>query len=506
MPAPAIESLFNLAFQSYEAAKQLLELPKAAFAGFEDLRDAIAYQVERLSPQDYGVTGKGYEEYLMSKGVTPAYRAAQKTVFQRCCLAISKPSDLAILLDNARSEAEVIEAKLSLNEKDYAAGIAKLEAAGYDQNKIDDLRRRVSLAKDAKDAGAACKRPDGNVYVDWSKVDPVVRWLWKDHFPIGISLLAGNSDVGKSTMLNIAANITRGGTYPDGQACEQGEVILITAEDDYGPVLMRFLAQGGDLSRLHAVSRRVEKGKDKFFELEDVKLVANALNDFPKAKLVIIDPIHSFLGRADAHKNADVRRVVMPLVELTRQRGIAVVGVIHFGKDNSKAALARISGSGAWRDLARSVFIAIKDKSDDGSSLLIHEKHNYSARQPTIGYRLNPQTLKIEWDTTVENLTADEALNAETLAAPKLDDATGWLETYLMDGPRDSRKLFEDAGAARYSLPTVRRAADQLGVVKTRRGFGPGASWQWKLPQDRQGDERPGEDTPQDRQGDDRPF
>ena len=188
---------------------------------------------------------------------------------------------------------------------------------------------------------------------------------------------------------------------------------------------------------------------------------------------------HAFLGdKVDSHKTADVRRVMTPLVDVAAKRGIAVLGVIHFGKDNQKAAWSRISGSGAWRDLARSVFVACRDRSDEGLGLLVHEKHNYSPRQQTLGYRVDYGTHCLTWDGTVKNMTADEALNGRDVA-PKLTDATEWLRSYLADGQRWADDVFKDGMRDGHSRDTLYRAKDALGVKNGRSGFG--GPWHWEL-------------------------
>lgn len=57
--------------------------------------------------------------------------------------------------------------------------------------------------------------------------------------------------------------------------------------------------------------------------------------------------------------------------------------------------------------------------------------------------------------------------------------AAVWLRNTLTGGPMladDMRKAGEDAG---YSLGTLRRAKDELGIVPRKAGFG--AGWTWRL-------------------------
>jgi hypothetical protein len=56
----------------------------------------------------------------------------------------------------------------------------------------------------------------------------------------------------------------------------------------------------------------------------------------PSSRL-IIDPISSYLGKVDSHKNAEVRSVLEPLGELAARRGVAIICNNHFSKGGGNA-------------------------------------------------------------------------------------------------------------------------------------------------------------------------
>src|ERR1700751_296269 len=62
----------------------------------------------------------------------------------------------------------------------------------------------------------------------------ILKWLWAGRFPLGkLALLGGDPDRGKSLCsIDIAAHVSRGAPFPDGAACQQGAVIMASAEDD----------------------------------------------------------------------------------------------------------------------------------------------------------------------------------------------------------------------------------------------------------------------------------
>ncbi len=61
-----------------------------------------------------------------------------------------------------------------------------------------------------------------------------------------------------------------------------------------------------------------------------------------------------------------------------------------------------------------------------------------------------------------------------------LDQACTLLADLLNDGPRASREILAAAEGANISERTMQRAAEQMGVIKSKAGFDGG--WHWALP------------------------
>ena len=61
-----------------------------------------------------------------------------------------------------------------------------------------------------------------------------VTWVWPGRIPRGkLSLLGGHPEEGKTLLaLKVAATVSTGGRWPDGSQAEQGNVIILSAEDD----------------------------------------------------------------------------------------------------------------------------------------------------------------------------------------------------------------------------------------------------------------------------------
>ena len=139
----------------------------------------------------------------------------------------------------------------------------------------------------------------------------------------------------------LAAAVTAGGAWPcnDGKA-ELGDAIILSAEDDAADTIVpRLLAAGADTNRVHIVSAvRGDDGKGhRLFNLQaDLGLLEETVRKVGTVRLVVIDPISSYLGRGiESHNNTDVRGVLEPVSEIASRLRVAVVAVSHFNKNSS---------------------------------------------------------------------------------------------------------------------------------------------------------------------------
>jgi hypothetical protein len=217
-------------------------------------------------------------------------------------------------------------------------------------------------------------------------IERKIEWLWPGHLALGkIHLLAGEAGCGKSTLLlSLLATITTGGLWPgaDGLLAPQGSVLIWSGEDNVEDTLMpRFKAAGGDPASVNFV-RGVF---DPDMEGNDIKRSFDPAHDLPRLlqharqiknlKAIMVDPIVSAVT-GDSHKNAEVRRALMPLFEFAEESGIAVIGVTHFSKGTmGRDPATRVTGSLAFGAMARVVLAAAK--SEDGEQrVLVRAKSN----------------------------------------------------------------------------------------------------------------------------------
>ena len=163
-----------------------------------------------------------------------------------------------------------------------------------------------------------------------------IEWLWPGRIAIGKqTMIFGEPGLGKSQLTAfLAAATTTAGQWPynEGQA-PLGSVIILSAEDDAADTIRpRLDAAGADATRVLIVSAvRSDDGKGRrTFNLQaDLDLLEQEITKAGDVQLVIIDPISSYMGKTDSHKNSDVRGVLEPVGEMAARLRVAVVTVTH---------------------------------------------------------------------------------------------------------------------------------------------------------------------------------
>ena len=188
-----------------------------------------------------------------------------------------------------------------------------------------------------------------------------IEWLWKYRFAEGeMALLAGDGGLGKSSLLlAIASLITTGGQWPDGAGpAPLGDVIIVSAEDSRETTLKpRLIALGANLDRIKFVTAKMtirNPGQPPMVNLVSLQnhgYWKEVLKRVAGCKLLIVDPVPSYLGRGvNDSKNAELRSVLEPFIdEVTRPAGVCFTANTHLNKNtDAKTPLHRITGSMAY--------------------------------------------------------------------------------------------------------------------------------------------------------------
>jgi putative DNA primase/helicase len=320
-----------------------------------------------------------------------------------------------------------------------------------------------------------------------------VRWLWRGFLPAGMLVIIGGAPgCGKTTVaLSLAATVTRGGTWPDGSRCAgAGDVLIWSGEDPPSVTAARLAASGADMTRVHFVGDT--SGGEAFDPGRDMGLLESAAAGLQAPRLLILDPVVSAVT-GDAHKGAEVRRSLQPVVDLGQRLGCAVLGITHFSKGTAnRDPTERITGSVAFAALARLVLVAAKVKPEAGDEgeprrLLMRAKSNVGPDDGGFVYSLdrvevNPgvEGQRVLWGEALDGTARDLLAEAEADPGSDADDASGFLRGVLADGPVGAKAVLSDAAGAGFSRDQVQRAARRLGV--DRRKVGMSGGWVWALP------------------------
>ncbi len=231
-----------------------------------------------------------------------------------------------------------------------------------------------------------------------------IDWLWQYRFAMGeMSLLAGDGGVGKSSvLLDIAARVSLGTAWPHGGGnAPVGDVLIVSAEDSREQVLQpRLRALGADLTRIHFVTAKLtilkpgEEPRVNPQSLSDHDYWRDVLAEFPECKLLIIDPLPSYLGRGVSDsKNSELRAVLEPFIDdVIRPAGVAFIANTHLGKTtNASTPVNKILGSVAYVNLARCVHVVVREPERPDHRLFGLAKSNISPMGlESLGFEMRP--------------------------------------------------------------------------------------------------------------------
>lgn len=325
------------------------------------------------------------------------------------------------------------------------------------------------------------------------------EWLWKDYLcRRSLHTLTGDGGVGKSNIcVNLAAIVSRGGVFPDGQQLDKPmKVIYFTTEDDVRmTVRPRLEAAGANMKNVGIMNKvRTSKGEVHFNPAKHMpQLIEACKSTGYEIGLVIIDPIVAAVD-GDHNKNEEVRRGLEPVLHMAQELNCAVVGITHFGKSKGGTASARMLGSTAFSAVARITLFAMAVEESDGHTAryFVKGKSNISKSKGGFRFDLNVQSVGdieeitcVKWREYVDRGADDILEHADQTSEEKsaMTEAKEFLIESLAGGSRNAKALEREASALGISKSTLNRARKDLKIITHKTGFGGSGSWEWELPQ-----------------------
>jgi hypothetical protein len=343
----------------------------------------------------------------------------------------------------------------------------------------DELLARMNRLVESEKMG----RQTGEVRPELLRLSSInsraVPWLWEPYIALGmLAMLSGDPGAGKSFVaLAIAAALTSGKVPRTLDPIEPCNVLYLSVENSPEHVLRpRFDALGGDPERFDILKGIIRgdgtKATRESITLADVALLEQAITQ-TSARLVVVDPLQSYLGaEMDMHRANETRPVMDNLARLAERHSCAILLIRHLAKTQTGHAIHRGLGSIDLSGAVRTELIA--GKTPEGERLLGQVKSNLGAYGKSLSYEISNKgefSWKGESDLQPADILAPESGTEERSA---MGEAIDFLKKELADGSRPSKEVKQSAESLGLCWKTVRRAMERAGVESVKRGFSDG--------------------------------
>ncbi|WP_094288415.1 AAA family ATPase [Mycobacterium lehmannii] len=337
-------------------------------------------------------------------------------------------------------------------------------------------------------------------HADWlwttEGMDPYQCGVTAAMIPLhGLTTIAGREQAAKSTFCWwLAAQVTHG-LLPGHYEGQPRDVVIMASEDSESKIRRRLEAAGADLDRVYLPTKTTADGIVLPISIrDDLDTITNLLTEIEPG-LVIFDPIKDFLGDGiNTDREDEVRPVLTPLLKLTEECGTAVVGLHHLNKSLKGDFLTRLTGSGAFKNVSRSVIGIAHELSTDRRLVQLMKSNDgelaraaFQARVIGVDITIDGRTEKVgKWIMDGVSLSdLDTVLAAKEQGGrggSAVERAKDALAKYLGDAQKPSDEVRQAvASQLNVSEETVKRAFRELGGQSTRTKEKPSRTL-WSLP------------------------
>ncbi len=297
-----------------------------------------------------------------------------------------------------------------------------------------------------------------------------VSWLWEGRIPLGVvSAIVGEPGVGKTFLYcSIASMLSRGWVLPDADGPLTAESLIWAGEDRPGRIKERLELCGADTAKITFLNE--EPGRGSIDQISEF-LTAN-----PAVKLVVLDPISSFVMGKNENSDNEVRECLAGLQDLAQRHMVAIVFLRHLSKDPERSILARILGSAAFGAVPRSILYIGENKRTKRRAVFSEKCSDDELAEPvefflgTNGFQFG----KVDTELDKDAFAASRPDPTAPRQRSTVQEAGPWIVDLLKDGPIEANRAFQLGRQAGFSERTLKRAKKNLGVQSTQlKGQGP---------------------------------
>ena len=316
------------------------------------------------------------------------------------------------------------------------------------------------------------------------KSEPV-RWLWYPYIAVGkITLLQGDPGDGKSTMMmNLMAELSKGGTMPDGRTLGRPRRVIYQCSEDgtSDTIKPRLEACGADCRNIAFINEEVHGG----LTLDDER-IREAIVEF-KPQLVVIDPIQSYIGNdSDLQIAVRARKLMRRIAMWATTFDCAIVLIGHLTKKEHSKELYRGLGSIDVVASARSVLQIERDEADEDVRIVKQIKNSLAPKGDDLRFEIR-STTGFRWlNDEIEEEDPEDVVPIGELPKNKHELAAFLLKRLLADGPVESTEIKRQMVGYRIGDKTMNEVKKDLGIKPFRKM----RVWYWALPGEEYGKNR----------------